>query len=247
MVDAWWESFFEGVAVDLWMALGNVEQDRAEVDYIEQALRLPPGGKVLDVPCGHGRHALELAARGFEVTGVDISSEFLSCARRRAADRELQVRWEQRDMRNLPWEGEFDGALCFGNSFGYLDRPGNAEFIKAVARALKPGGRFVLDSSMIAESILPNFQHRRWFEAGDILMLVENRYEHAAGRMVTDYTFVRDGQVEKRASAQQVYTYRELCSLLHEAGFAEVEGYSSLDREPYGLGAQRLLLESTRR
>lgn len=247
MTDPWWRSFFQGVVVDVWMAFCNAEQTRVEVDFIEQALQLPPGGTVLDVPCGHGRHSLELAARGFHVTGVDISTDFLNAAHKQAADRAAEVRWEQRDMRDLPWTGEFDGVFCFGNSFGYLEHGENVEFLQAVARALKPGGRFTLDSGVMAESILPNFQRHRWYEVGDMYMLIENRYDPATGRLETDYTFIRGGKVEKRPGSQQVYTYRELCHVLTEAGFSDFEAYSTLDRTHFELGAPRLLLVSQRR
>ncbi|MHC4090713.1 MAG: methyltransferase domain-containing protein [Planctomycetota bacterium] len=247
MADPWWQSFFQGVVVDLWMAVGNAEQDRAEADFIDQALQLPTGGTVLDVPCGHGRHAIELATRGFQVTGVDISTDFLSAARAAAADRAVKIRWEQRDMRDLPWAGEFDGVFCFGNSFGYLDHSGNVEFLQAAARTLKAGGRFVLDSGVIAESILPNFQPRRWYEVSDIHMLIENRYDPVNSRLVTDYTFIRGGEVEKRSGSQQVYTCAELRRLLGEAGFSDFQAYSSPQRTPFELAAPRLLLLSHRR
>src|SRR5262249_19159540 len=83
-----------------------------------------------------------------------------------AAGRPLSVRWEQRDMRDLPWSGAFDGAFCFGNSFGYYDEEGNADFLKAVARTLKPGARFLLDTSYLTEGLLPNLQERAWYPSG---------------------------------------------------------------------------------
>src|SRR5437868_3960234 len=138
----WWRTFFSGLPVEMWLRVPTEEQTRAEVDFIEKVLRLGPGAKVLDVPCGGGRHSLELAARGHRVTGVDLSDDFLQAARAGAAARSLPVAWEQREMTDLPWREEFDGAFCFGNSFGYLEDEANARFLAAVARALKPGGRF---------------------------------------------------------------------------------------------------------
>src|SRR5258708_38312917 len=94
------------------------------------------GSEILDVACGAGRHAIPLARAGYRVTGVDISSDFLERARR-AAD--VSIEWHQRAMRDLPWKERFDGALCFGNSFGYLGRTGMQASIAAVAAAMKPG------------------------------------------------------------------------------------------------------------
>ena len=235
------------MAVDLWLGAVTPEQTRLEVDFLIDALRLPAGGSVLDVPCGGGRHGHELAERGFHMTGVDISPEFLDAARATALDRNLEIDWQQREMRDLPWTGQFDGAFCFGNSFGYLDDDGNADFLQAVAGAVKPGGRFALDTAMVAESLLPQFQPRRWFEVGDILFLVDNRYDPETGRVATEYTFVRNGITEKRSGSHRVYTYRELWALLHTAGFTDLRAFASPDSDPYALGSQRLLLTATRK
>jgi len=81
-------------------------------------LQLRPGSRVLDVPCGGGRHAVELTTRGRSVTAVDLSSDFLTAARGLAAQRNVTVDFHEREMRDLPWTEEFDAAYCFGNSFG---------------------------------------------------------------------------------------------------------------------------------
>ena len=104
------------------------------------------GAKVLDVPCGEGRMSLELAARGFRVSGIDIAQPLVDDANRKAASRGLHADFEQMDMRDIPWEGEFDALLCWWGSFGYFDDAGNLNFAKAAASALKPGGRLVLQS-----------------------------------------------------------------------------------------------------
>ena len=166
----WWESFFEGVAVDMWLHALPVEHTHREADRVERLLGVAPGGEILDVPCGAGRVGLVLAERGYRLTGVDGSSEFLDHARARDVAR--QVDWEQRDMRDLPWSGRFDGVFCVGNSFGYLDDQGNADFVRAVAAVLKPGGRFVLDTPMVIENLLGHLQPRPWWKAGVVHLLV---------------------------------------------------------------------------
>jgi SAM-dependent methyltransferase len=242
----WWRSFFTGVTVDFWLSATTPEQTRSEADFLERMLRLAPGARVLDVPCGGGRHAVELAARGFEATGVDLSSEFLAAAQTLAPAHAAAVTWEQREMRDLPWPGRFDGAYCFGNSFSYLDDPGNADFLLAVARALKPGGRFALETGIVAESFLLHYQERRWYEIGNLFFLIQNRYDHVRGGFETEYIFVRDGKVERKHGWQRVYTYSELRRLFETAGFSAVEGYGSLTAEPYRLGSPSLYLTATR-
>jgi len=243
----WWRTFFTGTPVDMWLQAMPPEVTRQEADFLCQALRLEPPAKILDVPCGGGRHSLELADRGFQVTGVDLSSDFLTAARAGAAERGLTVTWEQRDMRDLPWRGEFDGAFCFGNSLGYLDDQGNADFVKAVARTLKPEARFIVDTGACAESWLPAYQGRRWHLLGNIHFLIHNHYNHVRGRLETEYTFIRDGRIETHWGFQRIYTFSQLVALLEEAGFEKVEGHSSLSQEPYRLGAPQLLLVATKK
>ena len=92
-----------------------------------ESLDVPAPAKLLDVPCGGGRHCIALAGRGYDMTGVDISTDFLTAAAQSVRRQSRQDRhWEQREMRDLPWPAEFDGAYSFGNSFGYLDDAGNA-------------------------------------------------------------------------------------------------------------------------
>ena len=247
MQENWWENFFHGVALDFWRAAVSNEQTRVEADFIEMQLQLTNSGKVLDVPCGNGRLSIELAKRGFELTGVDLAREFMDEAKSSSIQAGVNVDWNHRDMRDLPWSGEFDGAFCFGNSFGYLDDEANADFLKAISQTLKPGRRFILDAPAIAECILPNFQSSRSIELAGIKVDIEHRYDHEQGRMFNDFTFTRNGVVDKRPSSQRVYTYRELVELLRAAGLEPIAAHASLTEEPFKLGAQRLLLVSTKR
>lgn len=70
----WWQGFFQGIALDLWRGAVPEEQTKAEIDFIEKQIALTPKAKILDVPCGMGRHSLELARRGYRVTGSDQRS-----------------------------------------------------------------------------------------------------------------------------------------------------------------------------
>ena len=213
----WWESFFEGVAVAMWLDAMTAEHTEREAERLAQLLDVPAGAEILDVPCGGGRLSLALAGRGGRVTGVDGSPEFLRHARSR--DTLRQVAWERRDMRDLPWHERFDGAFCVGNSFGYMDDEGNAAFVRAVRAALKPGGRFVLDTPMVVENLLNHLQDRPWWKVGDVHLLIENQYDPARARLDIEYTFVSNGQTQIRRGSHRVYSYRELVTLLTAAGF----------------------------
>lgn len=238
----WYESFFHGVALDMWRQAVTPEQTRVDVDFLVKILGCETGVRLLDVPCGNGRHSRELAARGFKMTGVDLAEEFIEEARRSGEPAGGGVDWVHGDMRNLPWETEFDGAYCFGNSFGYMDHDGTRAFLAAVSRALKPGAKFIVEWGTAAESILAAFPTRRWYEVGDILMLIENHYDVTESRLKTEFTFVREGKVEKRKSSQQVYTVAEVRRMMREARLDAVQLYGSTEEEPFQLGSPRLIL-----
>ena len=242
----WWNGFFTGLMASFWQTAIPSDTTLAEVDFFEEALDLEPGARVLDAPCGHGRHALELTRRGFRVSGLDRSEELLGAARARAEKEGLPIDLRLGDMRDLPWTGEFDAAFCAGNSFGYFDDAGNRDALRAAARALRPGGRFLLDSGWVAEALLPSFRERLDMEIAGIRFEVENRYEPLTGCVESVFTASADGRRESRPGRHRVYTCRQLIELLRDAGFEGIEAFGSPEGEAFALGSHRLLLTARR-
>ena len=214
----------------------------ADVDFLAAELALPPGGRVLDAPCGNGRHSIELARRGYQPHGVDISEGFIADARAAAPGLSFTLG----DMRELPKDGSFDGAFCFGNSFGYLPHEATMEYLAAVAASLRPGGRFVMETGIAAESILPNLEDRLWMDVDDILFCVLNEYDVVAGRLNTEYRFTRGGMTDVRPGSSAVYAVSEIGRMLRSVGMRPVAHYSDIDRSPYKYGSRRLVLTAER-
>jgi SAM-dependent methyltransferase len=242
----WHETFFQGLAVEFWTKAIPAEATLADTGFLEKALELQPGSRVLDVPCGNGRHAIELARRGCRITGVDISEEFLALAIQGSEAAGVIGDWLKSDMRNLPWREEFDAAYCLGNSFGYLDSQGARDFLSALYRALRPGGRLVIDAPTAAESILLTLAEKRWHKVADMFVLSEARYQALESRVDIDYTFIRGGVVETKPTSSYIFTAAELGRLLNEAGFEVVSAFGSVEGEAYRLGSGQLLLVARR-
>lgn len=242
----WHQAFFGGLALDLWRQAAKPELTEAEADFIADELRAEGGMHLLDVPCGNGRHALELARRGCRVTGVDDSAEYIAEAKALAAapadSSALPVAFHRAEMRQLPWTDAFDGAYCLGNSFGYLDAAGSADFLAALSASLRPGARFVLDSSLTAESVLPHLEDRVWRPVEDILLLAEYHYLAEESRLQIDYTFVRGGERETRRAEHWVFTVAEVRRMLAAAGLTTLALYADTEHTPFEVGAERLLL-----
>lgn len=239
----WFTTFFDGLVNDFWDAAMPAEATAAEVAYLRGALALDDGSTVLDVPCGRGRHALALAREGVRVTGVDISVDAIDELRRRAEASEVDVDARVGDMRDLD-VGPFDAAYSFGNSAGYFEPSGTGRFLAGVARAVRPGGRFVLDTHMVAEALLPQLESESTYQADGITMSDVNRYEPRESRLDTTVTFERGAEVVRREMSVWVLTTGELVRLVTGAGL-EVEAlHGDLDGRPFELGSSRLLVVS---
>jgi hypothetical protein len=149
-------------------------------------------------------------------------------------------------MRDLSFESEFEAAVNFGGSFGYFDEEGNARAAEGVRQALRPGGRFLIDTPT-PETVFPRFREKMWLSAQEALVLSENRYDHETGRIDGAWTVVApDGRREMLHSSIRLYTYRELVMLLRAAGFGQIEGFDAENLEPFALGASRLMLVATK-
>ena len=156
MQTKWYEQFFYGLALEFWRNAVSAEQTTADADFIESELRLPPGSRVLDIPCGNGRHSIELAKRGYVMTGLDLCEELLNEARNAPARSGIQPDFILGDMSGFALACQVEGAFCFGNSFGYMSHADNLRFLAGVSDCLCPGGRFVMETGIIAESLLPS-------------------------------------------------------------------------------------------
>jgi len=196
-----------------------------EVYFLVEALRLAPTQRLLEVPCGAGRHAVELACRGYTVTGVALNSDVIAAARHRSAARGAAVDLRQGDMRRLDEVLErevYDAAFCFWGGFGYFDDAGNVSFLKGMHGALAPGGWLLVDIAVV-ESLLPRFEPRSscWLEIdAERVRVIEKRdWNLETSRVETEWTFIQDDVVTGRyATSIRVFGYRELRDLLASVG-----------------------------
>jgi hypothetical protein len=145
-------------------------------------------------------------------------------------------------MRDLSGLQPFDHAICFGNSFSYFGEEGNAQFLRGVHRVLKPGGRFVLETRFVAESIFGSLTPKRWYPLGDIYFLHDTEYQPATATIKSSYTLIRGQEIEQKTAVYNVYTFRELNRLISDVGFVDVKCFGSLAGEPFRLGSSGLWL-----
>ncbi|HZJ56004.1 MAG TPA: class I SAM-dependent methyltransferase [Myxococcaceae bacterium] len=247
MSSEWYESFFSPLALQFWRAVIPPGATRDEVDFVERALGPGRPGRLLDLPCGEGRHALELARRGHQVTAIDLSPHAVTRAGEEARREGLSVELRVGDMRSPP-PGPFDGACCLGNSIGYLSHRDLRAFLRAMHAALRPGARWVVDTGTAAESLLPRFGgDDRTLEAAGIRFDVRQRYDPVEGRLRQEATLVRGQERQEGPISYGVYTVAELRRLFLEAGWSVVGLHGALDGRPFAVGDPRLLIVAERR
>ncbi|AUD07220.1 class I SAM-dependent methyltransferase [Spirosoma pollinicola] len=238
----WYTEFFSGLNCEMWERAVSAEWTTSEVDFLIETMGIKPGNSILDIPCGYGRHALELAKRGLQVTGIDISAEFLQMLRKQAGADKLSVHVIQGDILTTDVGYSFDGAYCLGNSFGYVDYEGMNQFVARVAGALKPGARFVINSGLVAESILTHFPQTGHHVLGDLTMDIRNSYVIGESYMATELTYTKPDRTETHYFKHYVFTLSEIKRMLIQHGLRTIAVYNSTEKLDYHLGDQQMYL-----
>ena len=240
---AWYDGFFEAEWLD-YLALGQPEQTRQQVEFIVDNLALESGSAILDLACGRGRVAVELARRGFAVTGLDLSPRSLELAREVAHDAGVHIELIRRDMRQLQAEEAFDAVINVFTSFGYFEREDDDRLVlDTIARALVPGGRFLIDT-INPMALARRFQERDWRQFDDgTVMLQQRSYDHLSGRIGATWTFLRtDGSRSELRHSLRAYTAAELVTMLERAGLHLKDAWGGFQGGVLGEGPRTILL-----
>lgn len=225
----WTKSFFRKEI----FTPGSPEAEGAaaeETAFLWKVLGLKKGSRVLDMPCGTGRHALRLARRGASVLGVDITEEYLREARRAAKGRP-NLRYVRGDMRRMPLKDEFDAAINLWTSFGYFEDPADdLKTLRAYWRALKPGGLLLMDMADIT-LIRSKLQSRSWTLRSDGAYVLEDAV-YLGGfdpKVANEWTVLKPGKKARRSRfVVRAYDKARLCAALRKAGFAPVRTWKAL-------------------
>jgi SAM-dependent methyltransferase len=245
----WPVAFFDDDYLTIYRPQLSAERTRAEADFLESALARPAGAALLDLACGIGRHAIEMARRGYRVTGVDFNPRYLAIAADDARSAGVEARWVEADMRTLDLGATFDGAYSYFTSFGYFSDADNERVIERVAHALRPGGRFLLEMTN-RDWLLTHPQQRIWNQQPDGSLLMEEvtldlRTSRVASRQV--HIPAQGGSQIVKSFDLRAYTCAELSALCARHGLETIEVWGGADRSPYSTESRRLILLAERR
>lgn len=207
-----------------------------------------PGDFVLDLPCGVGRHAVELAKCHVNVTGVDRYQPYLVEAEKAASAQNVQLELIREDMRKFVREAYFDAVINMYTSFGYFES--HADEMRTLSnffQSLKPGGQLLMEMAG-KEVIAMNFQKRAWFPIDDrgSVVLEEREIVDHWRRIRTRWTYFPANSNDRfeRTSDIRMFSAGELIMMLEQTGFVDCQVFGTLKGAPYDNKAKRLIVKA---
>ncbi|MHB1862355.1 MAG: methyltransferase domain-containing protein [Gemmatimonadaceae bacterium] len=213
-----------------------------------ELLGLPVGARLLDVPCGQGRHAHPLAEAGFRVDGLDYSRTLLRHARARGTGPSL--RYHQGDMRRLPtrWTARFDAVVNLFTSFGFfIDPADDARTLHEFARMLKPGGTLLWHGGS-RDGVMARFLTRDWWRTADGTLVAQERsFDSLSGVLTVVSTWYGPRGTGEREHRIRLYTPSALAALMADAGLVVEESYDGWTDRPLTRRSTEMLLVARKR
>lgn len=238
----WFEE--EAFWIDTYPVIFSEERFKIAPEQIEKALALAgvESGAVLDLCCGPGRHSVELAKRGFRVTGVDRTPFLLNKAKTSAAEQKLDIEFILSDMRDFTRPRAFNFILNMFTSFGYFDNKGeDLKVLRNMHESLQSGGALLIDvfgKEVMARKIKPITV----MEGGEALIVERHEIFDDWSRLRNEWIVIKGERVNRFKFHHIVYSGQELKSLFEQAGFEDIKLFGDLDGNGYGFDAARLIV-----
>jgi len=238
----WWKKTFGKAYKEAFDSIYSKERTESEVNFILDNIKLKKGINVLDIACGAGRHSIELAKKGFNVTGIDYSKDLLNEAKKRAAKKILKINFILGDIRSFHVHGSQDLVIMMGNSFGYFDNQDNEKVLKNINEALKPGGYFVLDLPN-TRGILRNINTVSQNDIPSGYVLTKNlSYDESSKILSLYWEFYLHGKKSRYFGELYLYSHDEIEEILNKHNFKIIKETGSYDGIKYSIDSPRLIL-----
>jgi D-alanine-D-alanine ligase len=249
----WWRRIFNSMYLKTDSdVVDDLQITRNEVDLFTSILDAPKDFAILDLACGQGRHAIELARRGFtNITGLDRSHYLIRKAKTVMQQEGLKISFKEGDARKLPFPADtFDAVMILGNSFGYFEsNEDDIMILKEVFRVLKPGGIFLID---VADGtyLRTHFQPRSWEWIDKKYFVCRERSlakddERLISREIISH--VEKGIIVDQFYAERLYSYEMLTDIFLKSGYQNIKFHdvlegASLRNQDLGMMERRIIL-----
>ena len=246
--DGPWHEHFFGEAYLRTVRTSTPKEVAVECGFIERALRLPVGSRIIDVGCGLGVQTVELASRGYHLVGLDISATMVSRAYDEAEDRGLQIDFVRGDMRELSFEEPFDGLLCWGTTFGYFSEEENELTVQRFHEAIRPNGTLLLEV-VNRDFMIGSQPNQVWFEVDGAVCMEETDFDYSTSRLrVKRRVANHGGQQTDRHYSIRLYALHEICALLERNGFRidEISGREATLGIFFGVHSPKMIIRAER-
>ena len=245
----WYTEFFNEDYPRIYNDRLSQDATERETEFAVRALGLQEGDRVLDLACGHGRHAIALAQRGMVVTGQDLNEDYLRRAREDAVREGVEIETVHGDMRDIPFSDEFDAVINMFTAFGYFDSEDeDLRVLQSVVNSLKSGGQLLLDT-INREWVLANYVQNDWHTDEDGNTFLEHReFNLVTGRNHVTFSIVTEDGTRRESLGHDVrlYTLTELVRLLDSAGLRVSAAYGDYDGSPYAINTPRMIVVATK-
>jgi SAM-dependent methyltransferase len=225
----WSRDYFERGYAQRWGLLAPSDRVRQEASFLWTLLHPSQSSRLIDIGCGHGKHALALAGRGSEVIGIDFAVTLLNRARQLADALRIDVRLIRCDMRRLPFRAECAEAAILMDAFGFFDSESEHEAVlREAARVLTVGGRLamkVVNGGLVLDSLRETEREER----DGVVVSISNTLTDDPPRLTQRISITGTRGAGEYARRQRLYRIDELSAALERAGFGIAGVFGSPD------------------
>ncbi len=256
----WWQTVFDDKYLKTYVDTVTPQVTRQQVGFIHKNLGLKKGAKILDLACGHGRISIELAKLGYKVTSLDYSKHFIEIAKADAKKQGIKVDFIRKDMRKLNFVKKFDAVLNIFTSFGYFkDERDDTKVIQKVSRALKPGGKFLMDTNNMVRTLTLMAKNgevrkdgrlygptRKGKLSNGLAITTRDVANAATLRWSMTRTWKENGKKISYSTEVRLYSLPELAHLLEENGLKVRKIWGNFDGSRFSFASRRLIILAER-
>jgi 2-polyprenyl-3-methyl-5-hydroxy-6-metoxy-1,4-benzoquinol methylase len=241
-------SFFDGYYKEIWRHIFPEKTTLAEVDFIMQEANLNPGQHVLDIMCGYGRHSLELARRGVQVSAIDNLPDYIDEIKERATAGHLSIECICTDVLEMQLEKKFDAVICMGNSLQFFNEEDTLRLLLNISAHIKPGGKIFINTWSLAEIAIKNVKEKTWSRIEDTLLLSDCKILFYPTRMEMKSIIIKDsGEREEKTGIDFIFSINEMETMLNKTGLKLNEIYSIPGKKKFTVGEPRAYIVAEKR